>query len=136
MGRLTRDGTAEPVSRDQILRRERGQGNINFPCSADHTCIYIHTPVQIIGGWSYSYGTTCWENHEGEVIIARWQRIPPTREFLTRIGRPITSNPASSTAASTQDASKNSTYPNPRNTPVFRFSPKRTLLISPHSLKI
>ena len=36
MGRLTRDGTAEPVSRDQILRRERGQGNIYFPCSADH----------------------------------------------------------------------------------------------------
>ena len=26
MSRLTRDGTAEPVSRDQILRRERGQG--------------------------------------------------------------------------------------------------------------
>ena len=36
MSRLTRDGTAEPVSRDEILRRERGQGNINFPCSADH----------------------------------------------------------------------------------------------------
>ena len=34
--RLTRDGTAEPVSRNQILRRERGQGNIHFPCSADH----------------------------------------------------------------------------------------------------
>ena len=34
--RLTRDGTAEPVSRDQILRRERGQGNISLPCSADH----------------------------------------------------------------------------------------------------
>ena len=34
---MTRDGTAEPVSRDQILRREqRGQGNIHFPCSADH----------------------------------------------------------------------------------------------------
>ena len=31
-----RDETAEPVSRDQILRRERGQGNISFPCSADH----------------------------------------------------------------------------------------------------
>ena len=30
-----RDGTAGPVSRDQILRRERGQGNIYFPCSAD-----------------------------------------------------------------------------------------------------
>ena len=36
MSRLTWDGTAEPVSRDQILRRERGMGNIHFPCSADH----------------------------------------------------------------------------------------------------
>ena len=36
MSRLTRDGMAEPVSRDQILRHARGQGNINFPCSADH----------------------------------------------------------------------------------------------------
>ena len=36
MSRLTRDGTAEPVSRDQFFRRERGQGNNNFPCSADH----------------------------------------------------------------------------------------------------
>ena len=36
MNRLTRDGTAEPVLRDQILRRERGQGNVNFPCSANH----------------------------------------------------------------------------------------------------
>ena len=34
--RLTWDGTAESVSRDQIIRRERGQGNINLPCSADH----------------------------------------------------------------------------------------------------
>ena len=36
MSRLTRGGTAEPVSRDQILRHARGQGNINFSCSADH----------------------------------------------------------------------------------------------------
>ena len=27
---------AEPVSRDQILRREWGQGIVRFPCSADH----------------------------------------------------------------------------------------------------
>ena len=33
MGRPTRDGTAEPVSRDQILRHVRGLGNIHFPCS-------------------------------------------------------------------------------------------------------
>ena len=29
--RLTRDGTAEPILRDHILRRERGQRNINSP---------------------------------------------------------------------------------------------------------
>ena len=45
MSRLTRDGTAEPVSRDQILRRERGQGNINFPCSADHKQDWQPYPV-------------------------------------------------------------------------------------------
>ena len=28
ISRLTRDGTAEPVLRDQIIGRERGQGNI------------------------------------------------------------------------------------------------------------
>ena len=36
MSRLTQDGTAEPVSRDQILRHARGQGNIRFHCSAGH----------------------------------------------------------------------------------------------------
>ena len=45
MSRLTRDGTAEPVSRDQILRRERGQENINFPCSADHEQDWQPYPV-------------------------------------------------------------------------------------------
>ena len=36
MSRLKPNRTAEPVSRDQILRRERGQINFHFPCSADH----------------------------------------------------------------------------------------------------
>ena len=47
MSRLTRDGTAEPVTRGQILRRERGQGNIhiNFPCSADHVQDWQPYPV-------------------------------------------------------------------------------------------
>ena len=45
MGRLTRDGTAEPISRDQILRHIRGQGNINFPCSADHEQDWQPYPV-------------------------------------------------------------------------------------------
>ena len=36
MSRLTRDGTAEPISRDQILRHVRGQADNHFPWSADH----------------------------------------------------------------------------------------------------
>ena len=33
---MTPDGMAESVSRDQILRRERGQRNVHFPFSADY----------------------------------------------------------------------------------------------------
>ena len=50
MNWLTRDGTAETVSRDQILRRERRQGNIYFPCSADHVQDWQPYPVD-----PYSY---------------------------------------------------------------------------------
>ena len=45
MSRLTRDGTAEPVSRDQILRHARGQGNIHFSRSADHELDWQPHPV-------------------------------------------------------------------------------------------
>ena len=45
ISRLTRDGTAEPVSRGQIFRHVREQGNINFPCSADHEQIWKPYPV-------------------------------------------------------------------------------------------
>ena len=45
MSRLTRDGTAEPVSRGQNLRHARGQGNVHFPCSADHEQDWQPYPV-------------------------------------------------------------------------------------------
>ena len=62
MSKLTRDGTAESVSRDQILRRERGQRIIHFPCSAAdheqdwqpclvraiHTNILLHTHTAVV----------------------------------------------------------------------------------------
>ena len=55
MSRLARDGTAEPVSRDQILRHVRGQGNIIFPCSADHEQDWQPHPVDPYSGilWPY-----------------------------------------------------------------------------------
>ena len=45
MIRLTREGTGEHISRDHNLRRERGQGNIMFPCSADHVQDWQPYPV-------------------------------------------------------------------------------------------
>ena len=36
MSRLTRDGTAEPISRNQILRHKRGQEKNISSCWADH----------------------------------------------------------------------------------------------------
>ena len=61
MSRLTRDGTAEPVSRDQILRHARGQGNIHFPCSADHKQDWQPYPVDpysaIYYDHTYRFGT-------------------------------------------------------------------------------
>ena len=45
MSRLTRDGIAEPASRDQILRHKQGQENINFPCSAGHEQCWQPYPV-------------------------------------------------------------------------------------------
>ena len=45
MDKLTQDRMTEPVLRDQILRRQRGQGNIHFPCSADHEQDWQPYPV-------------------------------------------------------------------------------------------
>ena len=54
MIKLTRDRTAEAVLRDQIFRRERGQGNIHFPCLADHEEVgsrLIYTLLLLYKGW-------------------------------------------------------------------------------------
>ena len=45
MGGLAWDGAAELVSRGQVFRRKRGQGNIPFPCSADHVQDWQPYPV-------------------------------------------------------------------------------------------
>ena len=56
MRRLTRDGTAKPVSRNQVLRRERGQTgheqdwqlyalDLYSAIRDDHTCIRIYCSV-------------------------------------------------------------------------------------------
>ena len=49
------DGTAEPVSRDQILRREQEMGNAHFSCSVDPEQDWQPYPVD-----PYS---TLWDDH-------------------------------------------------------------------------
>ena len=58
--RPTRDGTVEPVSRDQILMCERGQGKNKFSCcSADHESRmgnltwFIHTLLKVLSTIEY-----------------------------------------------------------------------------------
>ena len=48
---------AEPVSRDRILRHERGQGNVYFPCSGDHTQDWQPYPVDPYS--CYMFDHTC-----------------------------------------------------------------------------
>ena len=58
MSRLTQDGTAEPVSWDQILGRQRGQGKYFFLCSADHKRDWQPYPVDVQSAGE-SDGDTC-----------------------------------------------------------------------------
>ena len=79
ISRLTPDGTAEPVSRDQTLRHARGQGNINFPCSADHEQDWQSHPVD-----PYS---AIYDDHTYISLIPPWE---DQREWhrMTRTTRP------------------------------------------------
>ena len=79
MSRLTRDGTAEPVSRDQILRHARGQGNIIFPVQLTTSRIgnltwLIHTLLYVM-----TIPTYCTYIHKySDHILYFWSRIKKT----------------------------------------------------------
>ena len=67
MSRLTRDGTAEPVSRGQILRHDRGQGHDNFPCSVDDEQDWQPYPVD-------PYSIIC-DDHIYINTYVAWSRV-------------------------------------------------------------
>ena len=56
LGGLTQDGTAQPVSRDKILRRERGQGSFNSLTRARLATMPVNTQPAIICD-DYTYCT-------------------------------------------------------------------------------
>ena len=83
-----RDGTAEPVSQDQILRRERGQGNVYFSCSADYEQDWQPYPVDPYSADSadHTYIHTYMLAHIHKYILYR------LRYFLYRTYSPHTSS--------------------------------------------
>ena len=122
MNRLERDGTAEPVSRDQVLRHARDQGNVHFPCSADHEqrignlTRSIHTLLYVMTIHTYTYihiarkkqikTTAKRQNktkshmqllqiHEPRAGTARWIGVGPrvTRRYRYPVLPPPFSNP-------------------------------------------
>ena len=74
MSRLTRDGTAEPFSRDQNLRHARGQGSIHFPCSADHEQDWQPYPVDPYSA-IYDDHTYILENNPAGLNRAEIERV-------------------------------------------------------------
>ena len=81
---MTRDGTAELVSRDQILRRERGQGNMYFTCSADHEQYWQPYPVDL-------YSAIC-DDHtyiiKGDAPMTQNTVTSSLSEVSTQLGSP------------------------------------------------
>ena len=88
MSRLTRDGTTEPVSRDQILRRERGQGNIHLSCSADHEQDWQPYPVDPFYAicddhtYMHTHIITVWSAASNQIILL-------TQYYYSTIGEPV-----------------------------------------------
>ena len=100
MSRLARDSTAEPVSRDQILRRERERGNINFSCSADHEQYWPPYPVnpccKVLNRKSryFNAGNREYDRMAGRNKTVRngREKIPPKRPWLVLCGRFVLTN--------------------------------------------
>ena len=100
--------TAGPVSRDQILRRERGQGKKHFPCSANHeqdcsltrlihtlaVCVTIHT-YNIPWKSSYAKNNAILVSALLHILIVQYHRV--VRWLLTNcapVVQLVTSKPS------------------------------------------
>ena len=103
MGRLTQDGTGEPISRDQILRLERRQDSYNtvlfspvqlttsrianltrliytLAVCDDYTCT-IHTYIHIAGTFNMPLHSNSGYGKERRIITGSWR---PAKAALVR----------------------------------------------------
>ena len=104
MSRLTRDGTAEPASRDQILRHARGQGNIIFHIQLTTSRIgnltrLIHTLLYVMTIHTYTH------RHSRRRLGSPW--VCPINAALKRLKVAAVTPDATSTLSASR---------------VFRFS--------------
>ena len=68
ISRLTRDGTAEPVSRDQILKRKRRQGKKHFQLTTSRIGNLTRLILTLAIGNDYTYiHTKCRKERVGSV---------------------------------------------------------------------
>ena len=87
MSRLTRDGTAEPVSRDQIRRHARGQGNIIFPVQLTTSRIgnltrLIHTLLYVMTVHTYIHTVKKGGSYGNKIL---YKNIDLTQDFPNKI---------------------------------------------------
>ena len=80
MSRLTRNGTANHDSRDQIIRREREQSKKHSSCSADHELDWQPHPVD-------PYSTICDDHKYSSGDIRIWT----VTARVTRLSSPVSS---------------------------------------------
>ena len=79
------DGTAEPVSRDQIIRHARGQGNIHFPCSADHEKEWQPYPVDLYSAICDDHAYIDLNSSKRNMNAYKPSEHPPTGEMTRKI---------------------------------------------------
>ena len=97
MSRLTRDGTAEPVSRGQILRRVREQGNIHFTCSADLEQDWQPYPVDTYSAicddhryiHTYIHSYILVHSYERAGTVTSWTSQPLHLSLILNVRTPI-----------------------------------------------
>ena len=75
MSGLTRDGTVEPDSRDEVLKCKQGQEIMNFSCSADHERDWQPYPVDLYSGLSHDY--TYIHAYTSVVVMRLSNRLKP-----------------------------------------------------------
>ena len=85
MSRLRRDETVKPLSRDQILRRERGHGNLHFFCSATSRTGNLTRLILTFAIYDGHTFTSHFPNGQGYYVLIRSAYVRYCLHFSTMV---------------------------------------------------